>query len=92
MPFPEPETALASTIGCEDEAEVIREKIVRLRACYTPPTTFQSLTRRLNNLHQDSTTYEAGEFSDEVRRGDPANLLHDPSRKKSAWSVRRFWV
>jgi hypothetical protein len=32
MPFPEPETALASTIVAEVKAEVIRGEIVRLCA------------------------------------------------------------
>ncbi len=59
MPFPEPETALAATIVAEVEAEVIRGAIVRLGASQGPSTTFQSLARRLNDLHRFSLIHRA---------------------------------
>jgi hypothetical protein len=50
MPFPGPETALPSTIGLKGEGSLIRGKIKPPAACQGPPTTFQSLTRRLNDF------------------------------------------
>ena len=55
MPFAEPETALPATIDPAHEGKVVRREIARPGACQRPPTTFQSLTRRLNDL-------AAGEF------------------------------
>jgi hypothetical protein len=51
MPRAGPETALAATIGIEDDLTLIRGKMIRPVACAGPSTTFQSLTRRLNDLH-----------------------------------------
>src|SRR5450755_1965029 len=50
IPFAEPETALPAMIGVEGELNPIRGKITRPEARAGPSTTFQSLTRRLNNL------------------------------------------
>jgi hypothetical protein len=56
MLFATPETTLASTIGPEDEESFMRERTIRPAACEGPPTTFQSLTRRLNNLKADAVS------------------------------------
>jgi len=50
MPFPEPETALASKIGAVAGEIIVRDSEARPRACKVPPTIFPPLTRRLNNL------------------------------------------
>jgi hypothetical protein len=57
MPFPEPETALASTIDREVRENLIREFIARPGASWRASPCFQSLTPRLNNLRIFSTTY-----------------------------------
>src|ERR1700722_13994387 len=62
MPFPEPETALASTIGGADEENFIRRFIVRPAASWRASACFQSLTPRLNNLQIFSTTYGPGQI------------------------------
>jgi hypothetical protein len=58
MRFAEPGTALAATIVTADDLNLIREKIIRPAARAGPSTTFQSLTRRLNDLAREkpSTT------------------------------------
>ena len=54
MPFPGPETALASTIEVVSEEIIVRDNGARPGACQVPSTifqtVFQSLTRRLNDL------------------------------------------
>jgi hypothetical protein len=56
MPFPEPETALISTIECEDGENLIPELAVRPVAFQMVSTTFQSLTPERNNLQIISIT------------------------------------
>jgi hypothetical protein len=53
MPFPEPETALASTIDAGAEGTVAWRKNASLGGRKGPSTTVQSLTRRLNNSEED---------------------------------------
>jgi hypothetical protein len=50
IPFPGPETALAATIEAALKESSIHEKTTRPGACQAPPTTFQRLARRLNDL------------------------------------------
>jgi len=50
MPFAGPETALPATIVSEGSLTLIAGKIIRPAARAGPSTTFQSLTRRLNDL------------------------------------------
>jgi len=57
MPFPEPETALISTIGVVGRENPIRGFIARPAASWRASTCFQSLTPGLNNLQIISTTY-----------------------------------
>src|SRR5579864_3369441 len=57
MPFPESETALGSTIGRPVEGIIAGVITLRPAASQGPSTTFQSLTRRLNDLHEGSTPY-----------------------------------
>jgi len=49
MPFPEPETALASTIDAGPEGQVLREKLRLLDSV-------KALLRLFNHLHEESTT------------------------------------
>jgi len=51
MPFLEPETTLAATIATVAEESIVRAKTMHPEARMGPSTTFQSLTRRLNDLH-----------------------------------------
>src|SRR5579859_5435938 len=57
MPFPGSETALGSTIGRPVEGIIAGVITLRPAASQGPSTTFQSLTRRLNDLHEGSTAY-----------------------------------
>jgi len=50
MPLAGPETALVSTIDGGVEEIIVRGRTPRPGACKWPSTTFQSLTRRLNDL------------------------------------------
>src|SRR5450755_3378472 len=52
MPFPRPETPLAATIARATEENFAHSKFARPVARQGPSTTFQSLTRRLNNLRK----------------------------------------
>jgi hypothetical protein len=56
MPFPEPETALGSTIRCEGGENLVRALAAPPAASWDASTCFQSLTPRLNNLRIFSTT------------------------------------
>jgi len=58
MPFAEPETALAATIDVAGDPTLIAGKIIRPAACAGPSTTFQSLTRRLNDLRELVTRFD----------------------------------
>ena len=58
MPVAEAETALASTIGVRPRPEVVRGKTLHPAARQDASTIFQSLPRRLNNLHEGSMSYE----------------------------------
>ena len=57
MLFPESERALESTIDDSVEETIVGFRILRPAACQGPSTTFQSLTRRLNDLHEGSIAY-----------------------------------
>jgi hypothetical protein len=50
MPFPGPETALPATIVPAYGVNLIADEIVRPGGFQGPSTTFQRLTRRLNDL------------------------------------------
>jgi hypothetical protein len=54
MPFAGPETALPATIVSEGGPTLIRGKITRPAARKGPSTTFQRLTRRLNDLQNNA--------------------------------------
>ena len=58
MPFAEPETALATTIGLTVGEIIVRKKMSLPAACKRPFTNFQSLTRRLNDLQLDEPMNE----------------------------------
>jgi hypothetical protein len=53
MPFPGPETALASTIDAAAGENIVRYKTARPGACQAPSTNCQPLARRLNDLQKD---------------------------------------
>ncbi|PYX46473.1 MAG: hypothetical protein DMG79_16350 [Acidobacteria bacterium] len=60
--FAGPESALASTIDASVKESIAHDPIALPEVCQRLSTTFQSLTRRLNDLHQDSTTYMKIDF------------------------------
>ncbi len=60
MPIAGPETALAATIVTLVESFFVRFEIVRPGASQRGFTNFQSLTPRLNDLHEPSMTYADG--------------------------------
>jgi hypothetical protein len=60
MPFAEAETALASTIGSRPALRSIREKIRAPAAPWMGSTTFQQLTRRLNDLAFSPRSFRTG--------------------------------
>jgi hypothetical protein len=64
MPFAGPETALEATIVPAVEVRAVRRKITRPAARQGPSTTFQQLTRRLNNLQKmtRSVNFRSGQF------------------------------
>jgi hypothetical protein len=57
-PFAGPETALAATIVAGGDPEFIGDQIARPGARPGPSTTFQSLTRRLNDLRELVTRFD----------------------------------
>jgi len=61
MPFAGPERALAATISSRDEEKFIGPEIMRPAGSAGPPTTFQSLTPRLNDLRENARAF--GKFS-----------------------------
>jgi hypothetical protein len=60
MPFAEAETALASMIGWRLAPESVREKIRAPAARQVGSTTFQQLTRRLNDLAFSPRSFRTG--------------------------------
>ena len=103
MPFPEPETALAATIFGGGRESTLRGEIARAGASQGRPTTFQSLPRTFNDLHEGSTTYaamhsSAGRHPDRSRFSGGGkdlacnttrlNLPRDPSSRLKCAGIR----
>jgi hypothetical protein len=60
MPFAGPETTLAATAIARIGVRAVESKIVRPGASQEPSTTFQSLTRRVNDLRRIDRNFSVG--------------------------------
>jgi len=94
MPIAEPETALASTIVAGLVPEVIAEKIRAPAARQAGSTTFQQLTRRLNDLAFSLPGNSPPTVDANLRHGNssPRQFFAGPPTRRRVGASRRLLI